>query len=48
MTIHQETSSEDLIPNISFISKEWYHIFPPLVLALPKKRTTEPPPPPVT
>ena len=36
MTIRWETTTEDLIPKISFISKEWYQDFPLLILAPPK------------
>ena len=35
--IHYDATARDLIPNFSFISKDQFQIFPPLILALPKK-----------
>ena len=35
--IHQEATARDLIPKISFISKDQFQTPPPLILALPKK-----------
>ena len=35
--IHYEATARDLIPNFSFISKDQFQMFPPLILALPKK-----------
>ena len=37
VAIHQEATARDLIPSFSFISKDPFQIFPPLILALPKK-----------
>ena len=35
--IPYEATARDLIPDFSFISKDQFQIFPPLILALPKK-----------
>ena len=35
--IHYEATARDFIPKFSFISKDQFQIFPPLILAFPKK-----------
>ena len=37
VAIHYEATAKDLIPKISFISKDQFQTPPPLILALPKK-----------